>query len=163
MAKLPPVLGAAGRRPRRAILPAPGSRAGAQKKRGQTYAPPPFVPSARKTFFLRRSPLKSRRRLSQKKKFCKVRPLRPPLRRPQHDAGFIWPVRYQSGGCFIVLHGALSGRSDIRAAGSFIVLHGAIFGRSDTIPPTHHKRCCSTLCRTCQGYGRKAPRRKRRP
>lgn len=97
------MLGAAGRRPRRAILPAPGSRAGGAKRGAKTMRPPPFVPSARKTRrFAKLSPPEPGAGFANGA-FCKVRPLRPPLRRPQHDAGFIWPVRYQSGGCFIAI------------------------------------------------------------
>ena len=67
-----------------------------------------------------------------------------------HDAGFIWPVRYQSVGSFIVLHGAIFGRSDIRAAGCFIVL-GA-----DT-PPHTPKQSCSMGAEKVKGSGAKRP------
>lgn len=125
-----------------------GQSGGGAEKKGPTYAPPPFVPSARKTFFLRRSPLKSRRRLSQKKKFCKVRPLRPPLPPPlPHDA-------------------AILGRPDIRAAAALscymgLYLVGQISERRQLYrpqPPPHTtKDAVAHSAERVKGTGAKRP------
>ena len=111
--------------------------------------PPPFVPSARKTRrFAKLSPPEPGAGFANGA-FCKVRPLRPPLRRPQHDAGFIWPVRYQSGGCFIAIS-CFIWSVRYQSGGCFIVL-GA-----DT-PPHTPKQSCSMGAEKVKGSGAKRP------
>lgn len=126
---------------------------GARKEGPKLCAPRPLCPPPAKRGDLRSCRLQSRARASQMARFAK----------------FALCGRHSAAPSTTL---ALSGRSDIRAAAALscymgLYLVGQISERqaalSSTAPPTHHKRCCSTSAKLCQGFGRKAPRRKRRP
>ena len=108
---------------------------GRRKKGAKPMRPRPLCPPHAKLFFCEVLRLRAGGDLRKKRSFAKFalcgrhsrRPCRTTLlylvgqiseRRQLYRAtwGYRWSARYQSGGSFIVLHGAIFGRSDIRAA-----------------------------------------------